>query len=134
MSWFSKLFGGPKQSSDARRQEEPQKFPAWLQQQSDDISIQDALDKYIDTYIPVEQIDDVPKDLAKQRVEIALLEQLATKYGESVSPEFNDLLFHKKIALQMGEDGFQMKCKSQKAIREAMRRANSSNQPPNSIA
>ncbi len=133
MSWFSKFFGGLKQSSEARQQEKPQAFPAWLHQQGDDISIQDALDEFIDTYISFEQIDDAQKDLAKQRAEVELLEQLATKYGESMSPEFGDLLSNKKFVLEKREGLIQMKCESQKAIQEARRRTNSSNQPPNPI-
>lgn len=133
MSWFSMFFGGLKQSSEARQPEKPQAFPAWLHQQGDDVSIQDALDEYINTHISFEQIDDVQMDLARQRAEVELLEQLATKYGESVSPEFNDLLSNKKFVLEKREDLIQMKCESQKAIQEAVRRTNSSNQPPSQI-
>lgn len=139
MNWFSKFFGGFKQSSEAGQQKEPEKFPEWLQQQilyCDDLSIQDALDIYIDIFMPVEQIDSmskVSKNLPKQRIEVDLLEQLATKYGESASPEFKDLLFHKKLSLKMSEDFHQTTCETQKIIQDAKRRANISNQLPDLI-
>jgi len=113
---------------DLRRvggKEEPPSFPVWLRKQGDDISVQDALDDYIAIYNLDEQVDDVPEDLTRQRVEIALLEQLRTMYGKSVSPEFSDLLYHKKLALGLGEDGLKMKREGRKAILEALHNSES---------
>lgn len=90
-----------------------------------DISVQDALDLYIATYSLIEQVDDVPEDLARQREEVVLLEQCRTMYGESVSPEFSGLFVTKKLALQAAEDLLEMKRFSRSANVSRIARAES---------
>ena len=136
MNWFSKFFNKSVQAPDTKQQKEPEKFPEWLQQQipnCDDLSIQEALDIYIEVFMTVEQIDDsseISKILPIQRIEVDLLEQLASKYGESASPEFKDLLFHKKLVLKMNEDFHKTTCETQKILQDAKLRAKMTNHRP----
>jgi hypothetical protein len=114
----------------------PSSFPFWLSQQ-ENISVQDGLDRYIAQFMGLEpstrsgtsprSIEEITRDVTIQRAEVSLLEDCESFYGkDSMSPEFNNLLSTKRLALTMAEDLLEMKLESQRAIREAQVRVASS--------
>ena len=130
MSWLSKLFD--KQSGSMQKDNLPI-FPVWLEQQRN-ISVQDGLDLYIQQFMLLESVDLTStteksierhrKELAIMEAEVLLLKQCCNYYGEeSMSPEFNDLLSTKTLALQMKKGSLEMKLKTERIIREAKERA-----------
>lgn len=131
MSWLTRFFARLKGDSTLGSQDAPPSFPVWLCRQEDNaLSVQDALDDYIAQYGLLEQTGDVPKDLARQRLEVALLEEWIATYAQDTPPEFKNLLHLKRLALQGGENLFRMRRDSRKLIEEAMRRTQSSTSFP----
>ncbi len=124
MGWFSKLFG---KSSEFTSKGNLPLFPIWLEQQGN-ISIQDGIDCYIKqfmsleplhlTYSKVKTIEQCQKEVATIEVEVMLLKQCQTFYGvESMSPDFNDLLSTKSLALQASKDLLEMKLSRERLVK-----------------
>jgi predicted membrane protein len=107
----------------------PIPFMLWVQQQEEDISVQDALDRYIAQYGSAVPPPGVPEALARQRAEVSLLEEFMAVLGDSASTEFNSLLFQKRAALASREQTFKM-TQELDELRRELERSDPPSSPP----